>query len=232
MRYLSTLRPGTRFRLHEMHEVTGVLVKLNDCRAVVRLDRPERDVEFVDHNGETRQFRSRGSQVTSWAPTTVVEPISFQPLEEDVMSKTTTKKTKSPKTQTTKVKAPKADKPAKATVPKTNDKLSAIDAAAKVLGEAGEALSTKQMIDAMASKGYWTSPGGKTPAGTLYSAILREIQTKGKEARFQKTERGKFALNGSPASTAKPTGKVAKTKTSKSGGRTPGPKAVSELFKL
>ena len=28
----------------------------------------------------------------------------------------------------------------------------------------------------------------------LYSAILREIGTKGKEARFKKTERGKFAL--------------------------------------
>jgi len=52
------------------------------------------------------------------------------------------------------------------------------------------------MIEPMAAKKYWSSPGGKTPAATLYSAILREIQTKGKEARFRKTERGKFALNG------------------------------------
>ena len=44
-----------------------------------------------------------------------------------------------------------------------------------------------------AKKGYWTIPGGKTPAATLDSAILREIGTKGKEARFTKTERGKFA---------------------------------------
>jgi hypothetical protein len=51
------------------------------------------------------------------------------------------------------------------------------------------------MIDAMAKKGYWTSPGGKTPAATLYSAILREISTKGKDARFTKTERGKFAIS-------------------------------------
>lgn len=49
------------------------------------------------------------------------------------------------------------------------------------------------MIAAMAEKGYWVSPGGKTPAATLYSAILREITTKGKESRFEKTERGKFA---------------------------------------
>ena len=39
-------------------------------------------------------------------------------------------------------------------------------------------------------KDYWTSPGGKTPDATLYSAILREIDTKGAEARFVKTERG------------------------------------------
>jgi len=76
------------------------------------------------------------------------------------------------------------------------EKLSAIDAAAKVLAEAGEPLNTKQMIEAMAAKGYWSSPGGKTPHATLYSAILREITAKGNEARFKKTERGHFTING------------------------------------
>ena len=46
----------------------------------------------------------------------------------------------------------------------------------------------------MADKGYWTSPGGKTPAATLYSAILRELKTKKGEARFRETERGKFEM--------------------------------------
>jgi hypothetical protein len=46
----------------------------------------------------------------------------------------------------------------------------------------------------MAAKKLWTSPGGKTPSATLYSAILREINVKGKDARFKKTERGKFTL--------------------------------------
>ena len=41
----------------------------------------------------------------------------------------------------------------------------------------------------MAAKGYWSSPNGQTPAATLYSAILREINVKGKESRFKKTER-------------------------------------------
>jgi hypothetical protein len=30
-------------------------------------------------------------------------------------------------------------------------------------------------------------------AGHLYSGILKEISTKGKESRFQKTDRGRFA---------------------------------------
>jgi hypothetical protein len=75
------------------------------------------------------------------------------------------------------------------------NKLSALDAAAKVLAETGLAMSCAELIAAMAAKGYWSSPKGRTPAGTLYSAILRELQTKGEKARFCKSERGKFRLN-------------------------------------
>jgi hypothetical protein len=87
-------------------------------------------------------------------------------------------------------KAKKAPKAQKTKAKKT----SALDAAARVLGEAGKALNCQEMIAAMAAKGYWTSPGGKTPSATLYSAILRELKTKKSEARFRKTERGKFEL--------------------------------------
>ena len=69
-----------------------------------------------------------------------------------------------------------------------------LDAAARVLQDAGGTMNAKQMVDAMAASGYWQSPGGKTPHATLYSAILRELQTKGDAARFVKTERGQFAL--------------------------------------
>ena len=72
-------------------------------------------------------------------------------------------------------------------------KLSALDAAAKVLAETGQSMACNEMIEAMAAKGYWSSPGGKTPASTLYSGILKEISTKGKESRFKKTDRGRFA---------------------------------------
>jgi hypothetical protein len=95
--------------------------------------------------------------------------------------------TKAPKAAAGKKAKPKGDKP---------KKLSALDAAAQVLAASKEPMNAKEMIEAMAAKGLWTSPGGKTPHATLYSAILREIGAKGKEARFKKTDRGHFASNG------------------------------------
>ena len=70
-------------------------------------------------------------------------------------------------------------------------KLSCVTAAIKVLTESTEPLNAKEIIDAMVAKGYWTSPGGKTPHATLYSAILRDL-AKGDDARFVKSERGRF----------------------------------------
>jgi HB1, ASXL, restriction endonuclease HTH domain len=102
--------------------------------------------------------------------------------------RTTMSKTKSTKTTKAAKKAP-----TKKTKEPKEKKLSAIDAAAQVLASSKEPLNAKEMIESMAAKGLWTSPGGKTPAATLYSALIREIATKGKEARFVKTERGKFA---------------------------------------
>ena len=88
----------------------------------------------------------------------------------------------------------KATKPratrAKAERPK---RTSGLDAAARVLEEAAEPLGVKQIVEIAELKGYWKSPGGQTPAATIYSAMLREIKTKGDDARFRKTDRGKFA---------------------------------------
>jgi len=105
--------------------------------------------------------------------------------------------------KTTQVNSAKKSKPAKAekhrppgapsskTSPK---KLSALDAAARVLQETKRPMNCKDLIESMANMGYWNSPAGNTPHSTLYAAILREIGVKGKEARFKKTERGKFTL--------------------------------------
>jgi HB1, ASXL, restriction endonuclease HTH domain len=73
-------------------------------------------------------------------------------------------------------------------------KLSALEAAAKVLSETKKALSAQEMIDAMMAQGYWTSPKGKTPSATLYAALTREIKIKGNQARFQKASPGHFTL--------------------------------------
>jgi hypothetical protein len=83
----------------------------------------------------------------------------------------------------------------KAPAKETDTKLSALDAAAQVLAETDRPMNCREMIEAMAEKGYWTSPAGKTPSATLYSAISRELKTKGPKARFQKVDRGRFALS-------------------------------------
>jgi hypothetical protein len=105
-------------------------------------------------------------------------------------------------------------------------------------------MNAKALIEAMASKGYWTSPGGATPHATLYAAITREITTKGNDARFTKASKGHFtatknATPSAPRPGAQPTtatrtkGKkkpAAGTTTIPDG--TPGPESMQELFRL
>ena len=89
-----------------------------------------------------------------------------------------------------------AEKPAKAPKAKTEPKpkkVSALDAAAKVLGEQSKPMNCPELIEEMSRKNYWSSPNGATPHATLYAAIAREIKVKGKDARFVKADRGKFA---------------------------------------
>jgi HB1, ASXL, restriction endonuclease HTH domain len=92
-------------------------------------------------------------------------------------------------------KAPAKKKPA-AKKPKPDKPLSALNAAAKVLADAKAPMTTKELVKAMAAKGLWKSPEGKTPDRTLYSAITREMTKKGRAARFKKAEKGKFAVRG------------------------------------
>ncbi len=87
---------------------------------------------------------------------------------------------------------PKRGKPKQAKGDKAPKRMSGLDAAAKVLEESGTPMSVKEMVDGAEQKGYWKSPGGKTPHATVYSAIIREIKVRGQDARFRKTERGRF----------------------------------------
>ena len=107
------------------------------------------------------------------------------------MSKKTTKKAakaaKTPQAATRKA--------TKAATPADGKPLSGLDAAAKVLADAGQPMRARELVNTMIERGLWKS-GGKTPWATIYAAMLREITAKGKASRFRKTDRGLFAFNG------------------------------------
>jgi hypothetical protein len=101
-----------------------------------------------------------------------------------------------PKTATTAQGATEIQEPSKnadSTHERTERKRGGLNAAAKVLQEAGEPLNCQEMVKRMLEKGYWKT-GGKTPTSTINAAIAREIKAKGQASRFRKVERGKFEL--------------------------------------
>jgi HB1, ASXL, restriction endonuclease HTH domain len=87
-------------------------------------------------------------------------------------------------TKGTKAKAPRKPNPSRP--------MSGLDAAAKVLADAGEPMRVKDIVEAAEKKGLWKSKAGKTPEATVYAAIIREIRDKGVDSRFKKTARGTF----------------------------------------
>jgi hypothetical protein len=89
---------------------------------------------------------------------------------------------------------PETPGPAKTKAPKAEGKMSALDAAAKVLAEEGRPMTAKELIEAMAAKGWWTSPGGKTTEATISATLGSEINKKGQASRFARPEPGTFTL--------------------------------------
>lgn len=69
--------------------------------------------------------------------------------------------------------------------------MSGLQAAAKVLSEAGTPLNAKEILERVKAQGLWKT-SGRTPQATLYSGMIREIARKGEAARFRKAEKGKF----------------------------------------
>ncbi|HKQ49710.1 MAG TPA: winged helix-turn-helix domain-containing protein [Phycisphaerae bacterium] len=111
----------------------------------------------------------------------------------------TSKKNKTTKKAGAKATAATNGKTAKTKAAPKPKRVSALDAAAQVLAKASKPMRAGELITVMAEKGLWKSPGGKTPHATLYAAMLREINDKGKDARFKKVERGQFASTGKGA---------------------------------
>ena len=109
------------------------------------------------------------------------------------VAKPNAKATKAPTTKATKKRATVAKPTAKESKP-AGKKLSQIEAAIQILGKSKDPMNCKAMVEAMQVQGLWSTPGGATPEATLYASILREINGKGKDARFKKVDRGLFAL--------------------------------------
>jgi len=101
----------------------------------------------------------------------------------------------SKKTTKTKAQSKKAEPKAEAAPakPAGDGKMSGLDAAAKVLAESPTPLNAKQIVEAMAAKGYWSS-NAATPHATIYAAMIVEIAKKGDLARFRKADRGLFTV--------------------------------------
>ncbi len=74
-----------------------------------------------------------------------------------------------------------------ATAKKTSKKLSQMAAAEKILASAREPMSCKELVEAMAKKRVWKSPGGKTPD----AALLCHIRTKGRRRGLKRLVREK-----------------------------------------
>jgi len=73
--------------------------------------------------------------------------------------------------------------------------LSGLDAAAIVLRDASAPLNAQDLVGLMLERGLWKTEG-KTPAATIYAAMIREIKAKGSASRFLKADRGRFAATG------------------------------------
>lgn len=146
----------------------------------IRIKSAQRLRRAAGAEASTGRRPRRTAQVETAAPeiNPTVEIITGQPLPE-----------------TTGGQPAKPRRAKKVTEPKAK-RVSALDAAAQVLADSDKPLRAKEMIDAMAARGLWSSPNGKTPEATLYAAILREIGTKGDAARFRKVERGQFEFSG------------------------------------
>ena len=110
--------------------------------------------------------------------------------------KTSRKKTSKKAKSSTRTSKSTAGPRSKKTTSKRSDKsdrpkrVSGLDLAAKVLASAKEPLNTKTIAERVIAAGWVTK--GATPHATLYAAIIREIDLKGAESRFKKTDRGLF----------------------------------------
>ncbi len=137
----------------------------------------------------TASKNAKGSKTQKGRAAKAAEPADVATVAADAVEATTV-------TETAPIAAPAATK--RETATKDVKPMGILGAAVRVLEDHQNEtpMNCSDMVGEMQAKGYWQPrKGGKTPANTLYSAILREINTKADASRFRKAERGKFLLN-------------------------------------
>lgn len=70
---------------------------------------------------------------------------------------------------------------------------SLLDIAAEILAKGRKPMDCRTIVAKVLASRRW-QPKGKTPAATLYSAIIREIANKGGASRFRKVDCGMFGF--------------------------------------
>jgi len=135
---------------------------------------------------ETQPLESIFGEAMPTEPHT--DTINYQPASTETTNEPAVEPTTDPEP------APKKNKKLMVKADLKPKKLSMINAALQVLQQRKIPMTCPELIDVLATEDLWTSPGGKTPAATLYAAIGRSIKDLGKASPFRKTERGKFEV--------------------------------------
>jgi restriction system protein len=87
-----------------------------------------------------------------------------------------------------------SETPSDLEVPNPPRRLTAIDAAYRVLAEADEPLHSNQIAQRMIAQGLWSTQG-KTPGATVDAQIAVDIKANGTHSRFRRVGRSIFTIN-------------------------------------
>lgn len=80
--------------------------------------------------------------------------------------------------------------------------MTVLEAAEKILTEAGHPLSTRELTEQMLLKGYWKTQA-RTPEATVKACLAVDLKTKGKASIFIRPKPGHYGLK-NQASVEKP----------------------------
>ena len=176
---------------------------LNDCKEPTEQDDMDllRSISDALSEGETIEFKVEqvAEADTNGEPNYAEGTTNGDPIEDSKERKTKKKKVKAGKDKTVKtIKESKVTKPVRAKKskqpPQTENGMSGLEAAAKVLQESGKPMHYREITEEVIAKGYWRSSKSEKPQNNIKSALLGEIHKKGKQSRFKKTGRGLFAI--------------------------------------